>query len=420
MNETRDARGRAALLARRAAWINAALLVGTATLMGCDRGADARGAAAARPAPPAPVRVARVERTDFPVTVSAIGWVEALATVVVKPQVDGQLRDVHFAEGEELTEGQLLFSIDPRPFETALQLAEAMRERDDAIAANAEREAQRVEGLFERGQASDRERSESRYDADAKHAQVRADEADIARARLNLEYCSIRAPLAGRAGSYLVDRGNVVKANETELVTINQHAPIHVTFSLPEQYLGLIRESMQAGPVAVAAVVDDSAEPESGVLAFVDNAVDRATGMVRLKATFANPQRRLWPGRFVQVSLAARVIRDAAVVPAAAVQTGQQGQYVYRVLPDETVALTAVRAGVTIGGCTVIEEGLTGDEAVVTDGHLRLTPGAKVRTNDAPALPAATDDAAAPTTDEPAAPHAPAAGVGRDAAGGGT
>lgn len=362
--------------------LGAALIV----LGGCKPAAEPQPGGGGRPGPAVPVRAAVAVRESFPLTATAIGWVEAYATVTIRPQVSGQLQDVHFAEGQELEAGQLLFAIDPRPFETALRLAEANLKRDQAIANDAQREAERIQTLFAAGQASDQERDESRFNADAKLAQVKADEAEVERARLELDYCTIKSPIAGRAGSYLVNRGNVVEANKTELVTINQLAPIYVTFSMPERYLGEIRAALAAGIVSVSADVnDDWEQDEQGTLVFVDNQVDKSTGMLRLKASFANESRRLWPGAFVRVTLTTRTLSDVVVVPAAAVQTGQDGFFVYTIDGDQTAALRKVTPGPTIGGRTAILAGLEGGERVITDGQLRLAPGTRVDMLDEPA-----------------------------------
>ncbi len=370
---------------RRAALLSAA--AGAAWLgAGCGAEGGAASAAEGRVQPPVAVTLATVAREDFPLTVSAIGWVEAFATVTVKPQVSGQLQGLHFSEGEEVRAGQLLITIDARPFESALHLAEATRARDAALAENAEQEAVRVQGLFAQGQASERERDDARFVADSKAAQVRADEAEMARAGLDVEYCTIRAPLDGRAGSYLVNRGNVVKANETELVVINQLAPIYVTFSVPERYLSEIRAASASEPLRVEVSSDDAdAAVETGTLTFIDNQVDKSTGMVRLKATTPNAERRLWPGRFARVTLVTRTLREAAVAPASAVQPGQGGTFVYVVNADKTVSRVDVTAGPTVEGKTVIERGLTGGETVVTDGHLRLVPGMRIEAKQPPA-----------------------------------
>jgi multidrug efflux system membrane fusion protein len=374
---------------RRAA-ITIATAAATVSLAGCERPNALPPASQPATAPArlaVPVRAAHARREDFVVTASAIGWVEPFATVTIKPQVAGQLKEIHFREGDELAAGQKLFTIDPRPFDAALHLAEATLARDKALAEDARREAERAQSLFDNGQGTDRERDSTRFAAESRQAQVRADEADVERARLNLEYCTIIAPFAARAGSYMVHQGHVLKENETEMVIINQLSPIYVTFSLPEQYLAQVQDAMASGIVPVGAELEDAGQDrETGRLAFVDNEVDRSTGMIRLKAAFENQTRRLWPGRFVRVSLATRTLPDTVVVPAPAVQPGQGGMFVYAIGPDQTVTMSKVEVGPTMNGRTAILRGLAGDEQVVTDGHLRLTPGAAVQVlADAPA-----------------------------------
>ncbi|MCG3128054.1 MAG: Multidrug resistance protein MdtA [Phycisphaerae bacterium] len=355
-------------------------------LLSCATGASLCGCessvAAPETKPPAaavPVRVARAVREDFEVPVGAIGWVEAFATVTVKPQVDGQIQEIHFREGDELRAGQPLFTIDPRPFEAALRLAKATLVRDQALAEDARLEAQRVLRLFENEEASERERDETRYAAESKIGQVEADQAMVDSATLDLEYCTIRAPFDGRAGSYMVHRGTIVKRNETELVMVNQIAPIYVAFSAVEHFMPDIRLALARGEVPVRARFDEEGGGEEwGRLSFVDNEVDRSTGMIRLKATFENQSRRLWPGRFMRVTMPTRTLPQVVVIPAAAVQPSQRGSVVYVVNADDTVETRAVTAGPTVTGRTAVTEGLYGDETVVTDGHLRLTPGATI------------------------------------------
>lgn len=346
---------------------------------GCDRAAPSSGDAVKSPAsqPAVPVSIARTEQSDVDITVSAIGWVEALSMVTIKPQVDAELVDIHFNEGEDVTKGQLLFTLDNRTYVAALHLAEANLARDSALAENSAREAGRINALFESKQASPRERDESRADADSKAAQVRADEAEVERARLQVERCAIRAPIAGRAGSYLAFRGNVTLENETPLVVINEIAPIFVTFSIPERYLGDIRSATTQLKVE-AEIEGVSKIVESGRLAFVDNLVDRTTGMVRLKATFGNENRRLWPGQFVNVALTVGRVPNAIVAPAVAVQAGQSQPFVFVVKDDQTVEMRPVEPGLKFGQQVVITSGLAANEVVVTDGHMRLAPGARI------------------------------------------
>jgi multidrug efflux system membrane fusion protein len=347
-------------------------------------GCDTKGVSGASTGPDAdaamPVTVASATREDVPIQVQAIGWAEAYATVTIRPQVEGQLTEIHFTEGQQVKIGDLLFTIDPRPFVAALRLSEANLLKDQALAQDAEREANRVTDLFAKNMAADRERDQARANSDAVRAQVQADQAAVENAKLRLEYCTIRSPIDGRAGARLVDVGNIVEANKTALVTVNQISPIFVTFSVAERHLSLIKQQMQAASLAVETrFADEPSDPIIGRLAFVDNQVDTLTGMVRLKATFPNADHRLWPGRFVNVALTISKQNDAVVVPTSAVQTGQRGTFVFVVRGDSTVEMRPVSVGANVHERTVLSEGVQAGEVVVTDGQLRLTPGVKVR-----------------------------------------
>jgi multidrug efflux system membrane fusion protein len=347
-------------------------------------GCEAKGVSGASTGPDAdaamPVTIASATREDVPIQVQAIGWAEAYATVTIRPQVEGQLTEIHFTEGQQVKIGDLLFTIDPRPFVAALRLSEANLLKDQALAQDAEREANRVTDLFTKNMAADRERDQARANSDAVRAQVQADQAAVENAKLRLEYCTIRSPIDGRAGVRLVDVGNIVEANKTALVTVNQISPIFVTYSVAERHLSLIKQQMQAAPLAVEArFADEPSDPIIGRLAFVDNQVDTLTGMVRLKATFPNEDHRLWPGRFVNVALTISKQQDAVVVPTSAVQTGQRGTFVFVVRGDSTVEMRPVSVGANVHERTVLSEGVQAGEVVVTDGQLRLTPGVKVR-----------------------------------------
>jgi len=345
-------------------------------------GCEAKGVSGASTGPGAamPVTIATATREDVPVQVQAIGWAEAYATVTIRPQVEGQLTEIHFTEGQQVKIGDLLFTIDPRPFVAALRLSEANLLKDQALAQDAEREANRVTDLFTKNMAADRERDQARANSDAVRAQVQADQAAVENATLRLEYCTIRSPIDGRAGARLVDVGNIVEANKTALVTVNQISPIFVTFSVAERHLSLIKQQMQAAPLTVEArFADEPSDPIIGRLAFVDNQVDTLTGMVRLKAAFPNEDHRLWPGRFVNVALTISKQQDVVVVPTSAVQTGQRGTFVFVVRGDSTVEMRPVSVGANVHERTVLSEGVQAGEVVVTDGQLRLTPGVKVR-----------------------------------------
>jgi len=326
-----------------------------------------------------PVAVADVRQKTVPVEVHAIGNVEAYSTVSVKSQVEGIIEGVHFTEGQDVRQGDLLFTIDSRPFETALRQAEANLARDLALEKNAQAQADRYTKLFEAGIVSQEQYDQFRTSAESYEAAVRADRAAVERAKLELGYCTIRSPLAGRTGRLIVHQGNLVKANaDTPLVVINQISPIYVSFSVPEENLSTIRKYGAAGKLRVEAAAPDIPQPAEGLLTFVDNTVDNTTGTVKLKGTFENRDKRLWPGQFVNVKLKLTTQPNAIVVPSQAVQSGQAGQYVFVVKPDLTAESRLVIVSRSVDGESVVEKGLRPDERVVVDGQLRLAPGMKV------------------------------------------
>ena len=330
--------------------------------------------------PPVPVMAVTAREKSVPVQIRAIGNVEAYATVSVKSQVNGLLEKVHFREGDDVRKGQLLFAIDSRPYEAALRQAKASVARDSAQEKYARRQAKRYGELLGDGIVTQDQYDQLTANADALAESVRAGRAAVDNATVQLGYCSIRSPLDGRTGNLMVQQGNLVKANDTQvLVTLNQVTPIHVTFSVPEKELTEIRKYMTAGTVKMEAVLPDgSSSPEQGTLSFLDNAVDASTGTIKIKGTFANRERRLWPGQFVSVLLTLTTIPDAVVVPSQAVQTGQAGSYVFVVKTDRSVEMRPITAGGIHGGETIIEKGVRPGEMVVTDGHLQLVPGARV------------------------------------------
>jgi multidrug efflux system membrane fusion protein len=328
---------------------------------------------------PIPVIVSTAIQKTVPVELRAIGNVEAYSTVTVKSKVGGELVRVHFTEGQDVKKGDLLFTIDPRSYEAALKQAEANLQRDLAKAKSALEDARRYESLIQRQVVSPQQYEKVQSDADALEATVLADRAVVENAKIQLDYCSIRSPIDGRTGSLIVKQGNIIKAEDVNLVVINQIIPISVAFSIPEQFLSEIKKYMASGKLQVEALVPLNEErPEKGVITFIDNAVDSNTGTIRLKGTFANRERKLWPGQFVNVVLTLTTEPNAIVVPSQAVQTGQEGQYVFVVKQDLTVESRPVVAGRTMDTETVIQKGLHADEKVVTDGQLRLYPGAKV------------------------------------------
>ncbi len=354
-------------------WVILGLLLLTLLASACSNGK------AKNPVPPPPVVVGLATKKTVPVELRAIGNVQAFSTVMVKSKVGGELVRVHFAEGQDVKKGDLLFTVDPRPYEAALKEAEANLQRDLARAKNATEDARRYESLIQRKVVSTQLYDKIRSDAEAFEATVVADRAAVENAKIQLDYCSIRSPIDGRTGSLSVKQGNIIKADDITLVVINQITPIDVSFSVPEQFLPEIRKHMASKKLQVEASSPQSEErPEKGTITFFDNAVDTSTGTIRLKGTFANRERKLWPGQFVNTVLTLTEEPDVIVVPSQAIQTGQEGQYVFVVKPDLTVESRQVVAGRTINGETVVRKGLEADERVVTDGQLRLYPGARV------------------------------------------
>jgi multidrug efflux system membrane fusion protein len=332
--------------------------------------------------PPAPVIVVAARTAAVPVTLSVIGNVQAYSAVAVKSQVDGQIREVHFREGQTVKKGDLLFTLDARPYEAVLRQAEANLAKDKALLDKARADLARLESLVAKDYTSRSSYEAAKSSVASLEATIKGDEAMVEQARLRLEYTRIAAPIDGRVGSILINAGNLVKANDTAvgtLVTINQVRPINVQFSVPESHLSEIRARMAAGKITVKAQVpQEDRVPAEGTLTFINNAVDTATGTIVLKATFANEDDRLVPGQFVNVTVELAVIAEAVVVPPAAVQVGQRGYYVYVVKADNTVELRLVRTGIRTEHAIVIEDGLKAGDRVVTEGQLRLRPGARV------------------------------------------
>ncbi len=329
-----------------------------------------------------PVKVAVAERKAVPVQLQAVGTVEAYATVLIKSRVDGQLVRVHFREGQDVKKDDLLFTIDPRPYEAAVKEARARLERDAALAAKADVDARRYAELAAKNYVSSDKFEQFRANADALRATMAADRATLERALLNLEYCYIKSPMTGRTGRLLVDEGVQIKANDDKggMVEIMQIMPIYVGFAVPQQYLAEIKSYMAAGALKVEADIPESkATPEAGTLSFLDNKVNTQTGTVLLKGTFANKDRLLWPGQFVMATLTLTTRNDAVVIPSVAIQVGQDGQFVYVVKADTSVESRPVVPGMSVGNHVVIEKGLAEGEQVVTEGQLRLVPGAKVQ-----------------------------------------
>lgn len=367
--------------------------LGAALLTACPqwKQEEAKPAAKATP-PPAPVVVAEVMRKDVPAQIQAIGRVEPISTVMVKAQVSGILEKAHFAEGQDVKKGDLLFTIDSRPFVVALKEAKARLEKDQAELAHAHAEAERFKKLIDQRAIAPEQAEAASTKAAALTALVRGDEAAIEMAQLNLGYSEIRSPIDGRTGSLKVHPGNLLRMIDIEpLVTIHQMEPIYVTFAVPEQRFAEIARHQAKGNLKVlAGIRGDSQPPVEGELTFIDSNVDRETGTISLKAKFSNSDRRLWPGLFVNVTVTLETRPGAVVVPARAIQTGQRGPYVFVVKDGKSADMRPVKPGLAVGEEIVIDEGLEPGEKVVTEGHLRLIPGAVVDIK--------------PSADEPAPP----------------
>ena len=343
-----------------------------------------------------PVVTAMAEVKAMPVTIDAVGSAEAISTVDIRPQITGQLQQVLFEAGQDVKKGQPLFVIDRRPLEAALKQVEAIAAKDEAQLQNATASRQRAEDLLKRGILAKSDYDTNVATAAALEASLAADRAQIEQAKLNLQYAQIVSPLDGRTGALNSHPGDLVRTGDAlPLVTINQVSPIYVTFSVPARFLNDIRQAKAKGPLTVSATnqragaatagrpasqMSDAPLNAKGVVTFVDNAVDATTATIKLKATFPNADRSLWPGLFVQVALQLAMQPHAVVVPSVAVQTSQQGQYVYVVKPDKTVEMRNVTIDRQQDDDTVIADGLKGGEEIVKEGQLRLTPGAHVTT----------------------------------------
>ncbi len=346
--------------------------------VGCSRGSSEKAAEAA--APPAVVKVAGVAVKDMPLELRTFGTVEPSASAAIRSQLSGMLTHVLIRDGQEVKAGDLLASLDARPSEAALAQAEANLARSRVQRRNAGLEAERQDQLWSKGLTSQDLRDQAHADAEALAAAVQGDEAAVEKARIQLGYCSIRAPFDGRAGKVLVDAGNVVKADETVLVGINRIHPVYVTFSAPQADLGLLQKRMAEGALPVHAYIPEAPDkPEAGALTFADNAVDKATGTITLHGTFTNGESRLWPGQFVNVVLTLGTQAGAIVIPSVAVQTGQKGMYVFVVKPDLTAETRPVVVDRKRDEESLIASGLAAGERVIIDGQYRLKPGGKVQ-----------------------------------------
>ncbi|HTY23492.1 MAG TPA: efflux RND transporter periplasmic adaptor subunit [Desulfomonilaceae bacterium] len=332
--------------------------------------------------PPVPVDVAQTITQDTPVYLDGIGNVEAYNTVDVKSRVTGELTKTFFKEGDLVTEGQQLFTIDPRPYEAALQSAESTLAEKKAQKELAKLNFDRYAGLLQTQSVSQQEYDQRKNTLDMAEAQVQQSEAALETAKLNLGFCYIQCPLEGESGEIYIHNYNIIKANEDKLVTIKQIRPIKVKFSVPGKFLEQIQQHNRSGPLEVEALILGSDKPEVGSLSMIDNVINLRTGMIALESIFPNQNGRLWPGQFVQVRLKLMVYRDAVLVPHRAVNDGPEGQYVWVVQQDQSVAIRPVKIGRRDGHMEVVSEGLGPGETVVTDGQLTLRPGAKIVTRE--------------------------------------
>ncbi len=332
--------------------------------------------------PPVPVVAGEVQRKDVPIFLSGIGNVQAYQTVAVRPRVDGQLEKILFQEGQDVKAGELLAQIDARPFQAILDQALAKRVQDAALLENARLDLKRDLTLLSEKAGTAQKADTQRSTVAQLEATLKADDAAIEAARIQLDYTNLRTPIDGTVGIRGVDVGNMIRASEaTSLVVVTQLKPISVMFSLPEGQLLSIQSQMGGGSLPVYALGRDGTTPiAEGSLAAIDNQIDQATGTIRLKATFPNEDRRLWPGQFVNVRLKIETKVGAAVVPASAVQRGPSGPFAFVIQPDNTVEVRPIRLGVSEDGLFVIESGLSPGERIVIDGQYRLQKGSKIRT----------------------------------------
>src|SRR5688572_26735216 len=375
----------------RVVLISSSLVVVCVALSDCARSEAQPQQQASAPAA-VPVAVGNAVRKAVPLDASVVGTVEAYATVLVRSQITGELTAVKFQQGDDVAEGQELFVLDRRPLEGALQQAQATLERDTAQAENAKAIMQRYEQLVDRGIVAREQRDNARTTVATLEATLASDRAAVENAKVQLQYATIRAPISGRTGALMVNAGNLVRANDqAPLVVINQLTPIYVAFALPEPLLPDLRRYMARGSIGVEARPSSGdSHVAIGNITFIDNTVDQTTGTIKVKATFPNADRQLWPGQFVNVSVRLMTESAALVVPSLAVQTGPDGSYVYLVKPDQTVDMRPVSVARVVGAETVIKAGLAPGDSVVTDGHLRLIPGSRISVRGA--------DAAKPTS----------------------
>ncbi len=345
-------------------------------LAACGKTAPTPGGAP----PPRPVLAAQAVAQDVPLYLDEIGKCAAFEVVNVLPQVSGPVVGIHFKDGSEVKKGDLLFTIDPRPYEAELSKAKAILDQDRAKATYDASQLQRNEELRKKQVSAAEELDNARQAAAVSQAAVQADEAQVLTAQINLDYCTIRSPIDGRTGNHLVDVGNIVAANSTPLVIIKRQDPIYAEFTIPEAELPRVREFIQSGTLKVEAALPDHPEGiRTGAFDFIDSGVQADSGTVPMRAVFENSDRFFWPGQFVNIRILLDVLKGAVLVPAEAVQIGGKGPFVFTVKPDNTVEMRPIHPGQRQGEMMVISEGIAAGESIVVTGQLALAPGAAVR-----------------------------------------
>jgi multidrug efflux system membrane fusion protein len=375
----------------------AAALVAT-LITGCSTDKVQSAAPAGSGRPPAPVVVSTAEQRDIPLQILSIGNVEAYQTVQIRSMVNGQIAGVHFKEGQDVRHGDLLFTLDKRPFQASLDQAVGNLKRDESQLANAQMQAGRYTNLESQGIISREQAEQLRTQAQSDSSAVEADKAAVEWARVQLSYTDIRSPIDARTGAVLIHLGNLVKANDTPyLVQLNQIAPIYVTFTIPETRLAEVRRFSAASLKVLAYAKGQTTDAAEGVLSFIDNGVDPQTGTVKLKGTFQNKDRKLWPGEFVDVVLNLSTQKNAVVVPTKAIQTGQQGDYIFVVKSDSTAEARPVVTNGAYRNLTVVSKGVAPGETIIVDGQVRVVPNSKVVVQST-VPPSTTTNASAPVT----------------------
>ncbi len=369
---------------RRKGFLLAGLFLLVLFLAGCSADQPGGKAKADQPKKRAvPVLVGEALQKSVPVELRAVGTVEPYASVSVKSQVTGILQSIHFREGDEVKKGDLLFSLDPRPYTAMLNQAQGNLARDRAELENAKKELERYSRAAKKGYVSTEQAEQAQTKVATLSASIKAGEAAVENARLQLEYCTIAAPIDGRTGQQVVFSGNLIKANDETMVTINQVSPVKVSFAVPGRHFGELKKYREEGSLQV--LIAEPAGEIPAAFSFFDNSVDSTTGTLLLKAEAANRDKALWPGQFVEVRLVLTTRPDVTVVPSTAIQVSQSGPHVFVVRDDMTVEDRRIEAGMVFGDETVVEKGISPGERVVTDGQLQLTDGAKVVDRRAPA-----------------------------------